>query len=797
MQIAACFRRVCYPLSVLIALAGLGTTCHAVSMKVTLGFGGVEKSSVWTPVAVSLSNKSDENVEGVLVMTQPDIDQPPLPACTTQVSLPGHSTKMYHIYIRITGYGGKLRVSLLPRGFGVLASRDVNMQPADTNDRLVVTIGDRAARLSFMQGETINVPPQPRSRLYPTTVATQATIHAGSLLPTELPDRPAAYEAANVIVASGLSPDTVDPNALKALCMWVASGGTLVVSTGADYKAYMNPFYDELLPVKIVGAADLPGMPSLSSMGNTAFPAGPAAVTKATLKPGIGSAMATESGMPLVAERKYGAGRVIFLAFDLRASPFKDWNGQTEFWKSIVRSSTGEPIVATSTGFANDQNPSRSYYPGQDSPGLASVTMQNPSIKTPSVNTIGFFLLAYLIVLVPVNYLLLRRKRRLEMAWVSTPAIVLIFALGAYAIGYTMKGGELRLCECRVIEGSSGARFARAVSNAFVFSPARRSYDLAVADPTAISQVIPLNRDDGAVDTYLGETTAVRDVSIPMWSSKTFEAVGGEDLGGAIETNLKLNGSEVSGTIKNNTSLDLHDCAVHYGNVESGSFTLRKGDVQHIRVAVGKAAPPQSPNYYGAETDIRLRLLQFSRSTAASLGPPTLVGFSSPRQGVFSLPNDRPRAECATCYIFHLDYQTGDTISIPPGMISGSSRGSAPIRPGQNEGMLQGDMYSGSASILTYRLPVLPGFRVTSLRVLGGVRQQGRKTAGGLKVSSDILNCKTGRWEPVNIPSAGPLPSPTSYVSPDNRVTLKVANNQSGGYAMLVTCGLSAEAKRQ
>ena len=803
MQIAARLRRVCYPLFVLVALAGLATTCHAVSMKVTLGFGGVEKTSVWTPVAVSLSNTSDESVEGVLVMTQPDVDQAPLPTCTTQVILPGHSTKMCHIYIRITGYGGKLRVSLLPRGFGVLASKDVNMQPADANDRLIVSIGDRATRLSFMQGEAINVPTHSVPPQYPggppgRTGPTQITIHAGSLLPKELPDRPAAYEGASVIIASGLSPDTVEPNALKALCMWVASGGTLVVSTGPDYKAYTNPFYDELLPVSIQGAADVPGMQSLSAMGRGAFPAGPAAVTKATLKPGIGSAMLTQSGVTLVAERQYGAGRVIFLAFDLRASPFKDWNGQTEFWKRIIKSSTSEPMVATSTQFADSQNSGQyAYQQDQYAGGLASVVMQNPSIKTPSINTIGFFLLAYLIALVPVNYLLLRRKRRLELAWVSTPVIVLIFAVGAYAIGYTMKGGELKLSECRVIEGSSGARFARAVSNAFVFSPARRSYDLSVADPTALSQVIPLNRDDAAADTYLGETTALREVSIPMWSSKTFESVGGEDLGGAIESNLKLNGSEVSGTIRNNTNVDLRDCVVHYGNAESGSFRLRKREVKQIRVAVGKAGPPPSPGYYSANMDVRLRLLQYTQTKVASHGAPSLIGFSSSQQGVFSLPKDRPHTEYAACYIFHLKYETGDVISIPPGMISGASSGSAPIRRVRDDGMLQGDMYSGSASTLTYRLPVPSGFKVTSVRVLGSVRRQGRKTAGGLKLSSDILNCRTGRWEPVDIPSAGTLPHAVDYISPDNVVTLKVANNRAGGYVISVACGIAAEARRQ
>ena len=68
-------------------------------------------------------------------------------------------------------------------------------------------------------------------------------------------------------------------------------------------------------------------------------------------------------------------------------------------------------------------------YP-QDAGGLTSVVSQNPSIKTPSFNTIGLFLLAYILMLVPVNYFVLKKKKRLELAW--WPGVVLC------ASGYAM-----------------------------------------------------------------------------------------------------------------------------------------------------------------------------------------------------------------------------------------------------------------------------------------------------------------------------------------------------------------------
>lgn len=653
MQIAACFRRVCCPLLVLFAIAVLTSACHAVSMDVTIGFNGVHKEGFWTPLAVKLTNPGEDNIEGVLVVNQTDNDAPPLPVCTTQVKLPGHSTKIYHVYVRLPSYSDTIRVSLA-RGRGVLAFKHIDPQPAAGNDQVVVTIGNRASRLSFLQGDSLN-PQRTASGSAPTpTPSPQITIHAGSLLPTELPDRPAGFEQADVIIAPGLSPDTVSPAALKALSVWVATGNTLVVPTGADYKACMNEFYDEMLPVTIQGADSMPGMLSLASFGKKAFPTGPAAVTKSVLKPGIGAILLSESGTPLIVERRYGTGRVIFLAFDINAAPFKDWDGQTEFWKSIIKRGPADCVTETSLAFADDIGSGYYGHQPQDLNSLASVVTRNPSIKTPSISVIGLFLLAYLVVLVPVNYLFLRKRRRLELAWISTPLIVVVFALGAYAIGYTMKGGELRLCECRVIEGSSGARFARAVSNAFVFSPARRSYDIAVADPTAMSQVIPLSREDAPVDAFLGETTLMEGISIPMWSSKTFEAVGGEDLGGVIDSNLKLVGKDIVGTIRNNTNVDLRDCVVRFGKSKSDSFALGRGQARNIRMPFLTSGPMPHPGYYDADTDVRLRLLRWGDFKASTSGL-TLVGFATPRQGVFRMPNDRPTSERAACYLFHLD----------------------------------------------------------------------------------------------------------------------------------------------
>lgn len=797
MRIAAEFRRVCRPLPVLLALALLAAPCFAVTMRVTVGFGGVQKMAVWTPIAVQLTNPSEDNVEGDLQVSLPGGSRTPMPLCTAAVNLPAHSTKLYHAYARLSGYGGKMRVALT-RGYGTLAFKEVNVNSASEEDKLIVTVGDRSTRLSFMQGESINVPPTPRR--YgpggPSGGSTTANIEAGSIAPEMLADRPAAYEGVDVLVISGLVPESTNPNALKAISTWVASGGTLVVSTGADYRAYTNAFYDELLPVKIQGVANV-GLAPLSSLGGVAFPATPAAVTQSVIKPGIGRTLVSASGMPIVAARKYGAGRVVFLAFDYRTPPFADWNGKTEFWKSIIKASTGEPIVPTNTQFAGEGYYGQSYSYQDQEAAFKNVVSQNPSIKTPSINTIGLFLLAYLIVLVPANYIVLRRKRRLELAWLTTPAIVILFTIGAYAIGYTMKGGSLRLCEATVIESSSGARYARMVTNASLFSPARRSYDVAVADPSAISQMIATSPGDEPPPTYLGDTSVMPSVGMAMWSSKAFESVGGADLGGAIEASLKQIGGDISGQITNNTAVDFHDCVVVFGSARVDIGRLSKGAVKQVKLAYGGNVGT-SPVYPDPAAPLPMRLDKFATRRAMQTGTPTLVAFGAPGNGRFDVTNNRPTAERSVCYVIHLNYEMGDTVIINPGMVTawgpGSPGGPSPTGRETN-GMLGGYVQPGSSSTGMYELPVPAGYRVTSLSLVGSVNSNRNPGSGKGKVLVKVLNRESGKWDTVGFPSAGSIPNPANYVI-GNRVKVKygAAGNRSG---FDISVGVAAQAKRQ
>lgn len=785
----------CLTLTVLVT-AALALPTHAVQMRSTIGFDGVMKSFVWTPVAVELNNDSDDDLEGTIRVIQQDVDLPYLADCSARVSLPAHSKKLFHSYVRLADYGGKVDV-VFSRGGSVYAVRTTNINMSQKSDALVVSIGGPATRLNYLNNETI--PAIARRNQgpggYPNPAGSgsgTSTIHVGSISTREIADRPSAYEGVDMLVLSELTPSSANAKALRAIAMWVASGGTLVIPTGPDYRRFQNEFYDDLLPVTITGSATLPGMPALNKLGNSPFPAGPVSVAKSAIKPGTGLVLASESGVPLMAVRHYGAGQVIFFAFDHLAPPFKDWNGQIAFWKRIVSTSTASERLARSVMAEMDEstlNRNYGYYGGnqtaywlQNSGFMTTLVTQNPKVRVPSINIIGLFLIAYLVMLVPVNYFVLKRRRRLEFAWLTTPAIVLVFTVGAYVIGHTMKGSDLRLREVTMIEATSGSRCAASVTNASLFSPARRSYDLQAYDQFALAQVLPMSDSDRVPDGFVDEASdrcSVEDVDMAMWSSKTFEASGGVDLGGAFGSSLALSGQHLKGTITNDTKMGLEDCYVCFAGIAKKIGNLPSGGSAAVDIVV--TAGNRSGNPYrigaaglrpGADDDLQNQLDFYAADIALGVGSPVLIGRPATQHFAFAISRRGADQTSATSCLVRLavqssGYRAVKPTSCPVRVVRNSNAG---INNTDNQrGTIQLQMWNGGYAIVEFRPQMPISSSITSLTVTSGV-----SITRGAMPKFSVLDSRSRRWSPLNLSGNRATLNPSRHVDANGAIQIRV-----------------------
>lgn len=757
-------RRYWTPFTLLLSIL-LAVPTFAVSMRVTAGFNGVAKSSLWMPVAVEINNNSENDIEGLLLISQEQSRTLPS-TCSSKVVLPAHSKKLYHDYIRLGQGAGAINVALVQNGKPIELKK-CNIDLIGDENKLIVSVGNKASCPSFLNGEKVPVPlGSDDLHGYSSSTSSEASIHAASISPDKLPDRPAAYDSIDVLMVSSLSSMSASPKALEAVQMWIASGGVLVVSAGANYKDIDNSFYNELLPVKITGTT------SVKAFGSSE----PIAAINSTAKPGIGRIIQAQAGVPLLVERDYGAGKVVFLAVDRTSPAFRNWSGQTEFWKEIIKGADTKPLVAESL-YTSDSNRPRGYPPTNinEFGSLAPVVAQSGDIKAPSFNLITLYLFAYFICLVPLNYFFLKRKNRLEMAWITTPAIVLAFTICAYGIGYTMKGGKLHLNEVRFIEASSDCRYGRMLMCASLFSPARSSYDVSIKDPIALSVVEKGERED-APRSFIDEQVNIEDVYVAMWSSRLFESKSGCDLRGSIKANLVLVGNRIKGTIANNTGKDLHGCSVVYGDNDIPIALIRNGQTENIDVEY-----ISSPRYRGFRGNPSMmekaRNLALNKANHANV--PILVGWLRSDTSSFSIDKKELPAEVDTCYMFKLNYRAGNSaFRLGPetarAYIMKSNKYHPYIDNNNLVRTIDGNFYRSGYVVTLHHLAVPVGGKITSLQVQNIRRASSQHITA---IGTSIKNLTTGKWDTVTNTT---FANKNAYVNNRNEVLVRSECNSGG-----------------
>jgi hypothetical protein len=264
------------------------------------------------------------------------------------------------------------------------------------------------------------------------------------------------------------------------------------------------------------------------------------------------------------------------------------------------------------------------------------VCYQIQQLDAPPAGAIGLFLLAYLICLVPVNYAILKRRDRKEWAWVTTPAIVLVFSFLAYGVGWGIKGGQLVLARAGIVEARVGSRVALAESYLGLFSPRKASYDLTVASPDATLSHWNAWAERGSETLHLveGETWSAAHLDVGMWSMRILRADLPLELGEGLIADWQGTAQPWrirAGSVSNRTPWDLEECRLVHGNewIELGS--LRRGATVDLagRRVESAAAGLQSlaERVRGDGSSSRMQRALLRALPARPSGPPLFVAW--------------------------------------------------------------------------------------------------------------------------------------------------------------------------
>ncbi|MDQ6917973.1 MAG: hypothetical protein M3Z98_01310 [Candidatus Dormibacteraeota bacterium] len=397
---------------------------------------GEEGRGAWVPYTITVRNLGDRDFTGRLLLLKKIIGKPgPVP----QLAIPG----MGSLAAPVTPGGQanppdaafQFPVALSPRHkrtYSFFAPDDfISVVVQDTLGRQVAE-GPVDDRKSIAVGTLTDSPTLP-TEIEPIRLGDYTLKVTQWNDGNPFPDRAAYLSGYSAIVIDHFDSGRLSKAQLTALTEFVGLGGELVLAGGSDLARTIHALPPQLVAFSASGpspveslapVADLFGLPT-----DLAAP-----VAGGTLAAGAVVVLDTAAGRPLMTELAYGSGRVVELLFD----------------PDSPAAGAGSPSGLTSLAFSQAIGRGLQSIPGTQPSGrllvdtgeLPAALFPRPSDSPfPPLWLVGGLLAIYLLLVVPANYLVVRRLGSPGLFWATTPAFAVLFTMLTYLIGQGLQAG--------------------------------------------------------------------------------------------------------------------------------------------------------------------------------------------------------------------------------------------------------------------------------------------------------------------------------------------------------------------
>lgn len=808
------------PLLLLLLLAALSFTNlvqaqdNPITLTVDAGFAGYFRDSEWMPVIIHATNEGDD-VSGRLVVRPETSGSGITNTYSTLVTLPSGAQQTAFLYVTARSFTTRIRVELIDDAGVVVAQQEAGVSAIQVQDRLSIVVtnspvgsvdltGARAANQNGYQAE-----------------------FAISDLPT------LALNSVDVIMLSDVDSGGLSSAQQQALTDWITTGGHLIVTGGQNWQATAAGVAG-MLPLTPNASRDIGNLRPLAAWlhDNAALDTQTIIATGA-LSDDAQVLAAAEDDTPLLARRTLGAGKIDYLAADPNNEPLRGWDNLPALWLALV--TNGDPQPGWGNGFVDWESAARAaeILPGYD--------------PLPDILPLFGFLVLYILLIGPLNYIVLNRINRREWAWITIPGFILLFSVLAYGLGFNLRGNIATLNRIAVVQAWHDSDRAQVDELVGLLSPRRSTYTLTtegiealrpIPRPLAATGLLTRNAQSG-IEIGESEQFAARDFNVDASFIAGFHLSGMVEkpaiTGQATIADDTIAGQQVvRGSVRNDSDLTL-----------TAPVILARGVARHLEQALapGDVAtfdlvlPGESAPAPGLRLPLALISFFSSRSSEAAVKS-SVIDIMSPDRYATNINSarlssgdsvesqtNRRQQYFLSSFVndFYNSGGRGDRVYLAGWAdsapfttdVSGAawdtddstiylieleseriypSTGSVTISPDQFTWVVQN--YVGLNEISPVNFQMQPGeevvFRYTPLpnAVLNQtetlvINVQDLNT-GGRVMPITIWNWETEAWESVNILNeTAEIENPADYLGPQNAVQIRLAADEIGGFVRI------------
>jgi hypothetical protein len=525
-----------------------------VTMTAVAAFDRFYRSLNWFPVQVTLANNGPQ-IDGYVEIdtgstsSEGTIYQLP-------VLLPTQSRQQATLIINAPSFGTELNIDLRDNDGNLIARSTELMRRLNDGDILFGVVSPDPGEFTFLESLTTG----------------SGRNMVAYLTLEQLPETAVAWKALDFLILNDVDTAQFSNEQQTALRQWVQNGGQLIITGGSGWQKTSAGLSD-LLPVDITGSTSVPDLPDLSASLGTPFrDPGPYLIAESNLR--SGDLLITAGDLPVLARDNYGRGGIFFLSLDPRFAPLLDWAGNDLIWEMII-----DYLPAANSFGAGPVN----SYAADNAVSLL------PSLALPSIFTLLIFLLVYTVIIGPVNYLILKRRKRTEQAWATIPAIVLIFSAATYVTGFQLRGNSTIINQYAVAYSTVGVEEANVHTLIGLYSPRRSVYDLQFGPGVAARPFSPSfdNRlgEDSSGRVVFTDQTSIADIRVDISEVSTFVAENNQPalaLDGQAQLEIIDNNLQLVAAVQNNSDLSLETVSLLLGDTAVAIGSLAPGEAKEI-----------------------------------------------------------------------------------------------------------------------------------------------------------------------------------------------------------------------
>jgi hypothetical protein len=576
------------------------------TMDVKAGFDSFYKEFAWLPIQITLALPAGQsNFQGRVEATFATFGDPNT-VYQRNVQLIPPARKTVWLYLKGPRLARQVQIRLVAdNGTEVIAPIAKSISPLSEDNLLLGVVSDDTSALNYLNNEEVGSAPPVYSpfsfgyyyyggnRSSTTNVTPRVSVAHLSL--SDLPPAGMGWDSLDGLVFADLNTTSGgEQDSLRtAAASWLAQGGALMVA--GDSALRHASFLRNFLPVQSGETVPPPRTVSFNQLGalqkftqsTSPLPSGNITVADTPLSPGSQSLL-DQDGKSLLSTRSFGLGRSWFFGPEIR--PLRSWDGMTAFWKTVLKDYWPRDNYTTSAR--------KSFDGGYQWSFRLTPSPQVPELPTPWL--LGLFLLVYVIMVGPVNYLLLRRIERRELAWITVPVLTVIFTAGCYAVGNFSINTDLVMSRLSIVtlgEGSDGNLSGGTNGLTGIYSNGRVNFNLKVAEEALSFPVF-----NGETNRLGYSTSATQGQNVPQTilqgpdggygrinmgiraqRNYAFESdTPGND---GIHAHLKLVNGNLEGTIENTSGKDWDDISLIQpgGKVVQKIQNLKAGEKRQIK----------------------------------------------------------------------------------------------------------------------------------------------------------------------------------------------------------------------